>query len=286
MVIGHVIPTSWRHEMVNPIFGDFIAGASEAYAQRGYDMMVSRVDDGRDDEAYAKLARNGAVDGVVIQGPSVDDPRIAQLYALGLPFAVHGRSTGVASPYPWVDVNNRRAFERATGLLLQLGHRRIALLNGHEHMDFAKRRREGYLRALSEAGVSVDPALMCSAEMTESYGYAETQRLLRAPDPPTAILVSSLISAIGVRRAIQDAGLRLGREVSVITHDDDLSYLKNGADVPLFTATRSSVREAGRLLGEMLIALIEDPATEVRSRLMEAELVVGASTGPVLERVR
>jgi LacI family transcriptional regulator len=60
--------------------------------------------------------------------------------------------TGHDAPYSWVDVNNQRAFERATGFLLQLGHRRIALLNGDEDFDFAHRRREGYLKALREEG--------------------------------------------------------------------------------------------------------------------------------------
>jgi LacI family transcriptional regulator len=59
-----------------------------------------------------------------------------------------------------------------------------------------------------------------------------------------------------------------------------LSYLKNGADVPIFTATRSSVREAGRLAAEMLLAQIANPDLGPQSRLLEAELIIGQSTGP------
>ena len=54
---------------------------------------------------------------------------------------------------------------------------------------------------------------------------------------------------MGIRRAIEARGLKMGRDVSVIIFDDDLSYLRNGDDLPIFTATRSSVREAGRLGG-------------------------------------
>jgi LacI family transcriptional regulator len=89
-----------------------------------------------------------------------------------------------------------------------------------------------------------------------------------------------MISAMGVRRAAEERGLKLGREVSVIIHDDELSYLKNGEDVPIFTATRSSVREAGRLAAEMLIEVVADPARTPRQRLLEAELIIGQSTGP------
>ncbi len=129
-----------------------------------------------------------------------------------------------------------------------------------------------------------DPALMRSAEMTEVYGHHETRDMLQLDDPPTAILASSMISAIGVRRALDEAGLRIGRDVSVIAHDDDLSYLKNGQDVPIFTATRSSVRHAGELAAEMLIERIKSPKEPVKTRLLEAELVVGKSTGPAPDR--
>ena len=147
-------------------------------------------------------------------------------------------------------------------------------------MDFAERRRLGYLEALAERGVEPDPALMRSAEMTEVYGHHETRDMLLLDKPPTAILAASMISAIGVRRAIEEAGLVIGKDVSVITHDDDLSYLKNGQDVPIFTATRSSVRAAGRILAEMLLRRIETPSAEPEHMLLEAELVVGRSTGP------
>lgn len=180
----------------------------------------------------------------------------------------------------WVDVNNRRSFKRATEFLLDLGHRRIALINGLEDMDFAQRRRAGYLEALAERGVTPDPALMRSAEMTEVYGHHETRDMLALSDPPTAILAASMISAIGVRRAIEEAGLTIGKDVSVITHDDELSYLRNGQDVPIFTATRSSVHQAGRVLAEMLLRRIEDPSVVPEQILLEAELVVGRSTGP------
>ncbi|WP_171131817.1 MULTISPECIES: LacI family DNA-binding transcriptional regulator [unclassified Ruegeria] len=280
MVIGHVIPSSSQHEMVNPIFGDFVAGAAKTYADHGYDMMFSNAEDTSIEKAYRNLFQRGAVDGVVLQGPKVNEPRIEVLTRMGVPFIVHGRSTGVTSPYDWIDVNNKRSFQRATQFLIDLGHRRIALINGLEDMDFAKRRRDGYLAALNEAGLEPIPSLMRSAEMTEVYGHHETRGMLQLDHPPTAILCSSMISAVGVRRALDEAGLRMGQDVSVIAHDDDLSYLKNGQDVPIFTATRSSVRMAGELAAEMLINRIQAPSEPVMTQLLEAELVVGRSTGP------
>jgi LacI family transcriptional regulator len=93
-----------------------------------------------------------------------------------------------------------------------------------------------------------------------------------------------MISGMGVRRAVEAAGLALGRDVSLIVFDDDLSYMKNGEDLPIFTAMRSSVREAGRLVAELLLDRIANPDQPPAEQLLEAELVEGSSTGPAPRR--
>ncbi len=280
MAIGHVIPQTNTHEMVNPIFGDFIGGAGETYSANNYDMLLSLVPDTEEAQAYRQMAARASVDGLILHGPKTNDDRIALVHSLGLPFVVHGRASGIDQPYHWVDVNNRRAFERATEFLIQLGHRNIALLNGIETMDFAQRRRAGFESAMKNAGVAIRPDLMFSREMTELYGYKIATQLLDAPVPPTAFMVASLVSGMGVRRALEDRGMKMGRDVSIVIHDDDLSYMPNGDTVPMFTATKSSVREAGRLAAKMLLDVIADPTLEPQELMLEAQLVVGQSTGP------
>ncbi|MFZ5961425.1 LacI family DNA-binding transcriptional regulator [Thalassococcus sp. BH17M4-6] len=284
MSIGTVIPTSNKHEMVNPIFGDFVTGASEAYVKAGYDMVLTLIEDGEEERLYRAIRAKGNVDGIMLHSPTMDDPRVGLLKELGLPFVVHGRASHLPPDYSWLDMNNKRAFQRATAFLLELGHRRIALINGLEQQDFAFRRRSGYVEALAQHGLTEDPALMTSSEMTELEGYRAAHRMLALPDPPTAFLCSSMLMAIGTRRAVADARLDLGRDVSVITHDDDLSYLKNGQDVPIFTATRSSMRDAGRRAATMLLQQIAEPGGQPMQYMMEAELIVGQSTGPAPRR--
>ncbi|MBU3030015.1 LacI family DNA-binding transcriptional regulator [Paracoccus marinaquae] len=278
--IGCVIPISGRNEIVNPIYTDFLAGVGEECAERKYEINLTVVPDDAQASAYRALKSKGLIGGVIVQFPRHDDPRPALLTGIGLPFVVHGRISSHDGPYCWVDVDNLRAFRRATEFLLQLGHRRIALLNGDERMDFAARRRDGYLQALAEAGQNADPALMSGAEMTTSFGFAETMRLLALDSPPTAILCSSTLIAAGISQGLDERGLRLGADLSVVSFDDDLAYSRNPGVVPLFTAMRSSVREAGRRSAAMLISKIESGDPEPKHDLMEAELVVGRSTGP------
>jgi LacI family transcriptional regulator len=279
--VGHVIPLSTKHEVVNPVFTDFIAGASEIYARENYDMHLTVVHDTNEEAAYRKIASKGSVDGVIVHGPVENDPRIKLLQSIGMPFVVHGRSNAeLDQDYAWVDMNNKRAFERATKFLTDLGHRRIGLLNGLESMDFAIRRRAGYQSALDAAGIVSDPSLCRSEEMTEDYGYESTMAFCARDTPPTAILASSIIVGIGVRRACSELGITLGKELSLIVHDDDLSYFRNGAAASQYTATRSSVRQAGFTCAELLMEQIANPDIPKRHVLMEAELIIGSTTGP------
>lgn len=280
MAIGLVIPMVARHETVNPVFSDFVSGVSEVLASFGYNIVLSLAPENKLSEIYRRLASDGRVDGLIIQAPMVSDWRIDMLQDLGLPYVVHGRISETDQTYSWLDMDNRRAFHRATEYLIAQGHHRIALLNGVAGMDFAYRRQEGFCDALREAGLHHDPELIANDVMTETYGYDSAASLLSLPSPPTAFLTSSQLVAMGVRRAIENRGLQMGRDVSVMTHDDDLSYLPNGFETPIFTATHSSVRDAGMRIAEMLLALINDPGCAPLQTRLEASLHIGPSTGP------
>ena len=280
MAIGHVIPVSSKHEIVNPIFFDFVAGAGETYTHASYDMLLSVVKDEDLEDAYRAMAEKASIDGIILHAPHISDPRIEILNEIGLPFVVHGRSLSEQADYSWLDINNRNAFRKATDHLLDGGHTRIGLINGLEVLDFAHRRRLGYEEALTLRGLDPDPELMRSEDMTEPYGRDAVHEMIRLADPPTAFLVSSILPAIGARRAVQELGLRLGRDISIVIHDDDLSYLKNSGETPMFTATRSSVRDAGRRCSELLLEIIGKPELSPIQELWEVELVVGSSTNP------
>lgn len=277
--VAHVVPQSPDHSMINPHFSDFIAGAGETYARFGYDMLISVVPLHQQENCYRELWKSGRVDGVIVHGPFKEDPRIKLLENLQIPFVVHGRTEDAADRFSWLDVNNRSSFKRATNFLLDLGHSRIALLNGLEEMDFAFRRRSGYEAALSARGIDADPDLIFSEDMIEPYGYNVTKKLLKRENPPTAVLTSSVLTALGVVRAVQEDGLQIGRDLSVVTFDDQLSFLQYPG-VPLFTSVRSSIKLAGQRLAEILLDRINNPNTPPIQELWESDLVVGRSTGP------
>lgn len=280
--IGHVIPLS-QHMMINPHFADFLAGAGEHYSQAGYDALLRVVSTQDEEDVYRDFAGRNRVDGVVVHGPEVNDARIDLLRSLDVPFIVHGRSDTVDGDYSWLDVNNARAFRRAVDCLVDLGHRRIALVNGLETMNFAARRRAGFCEGLEANGLTIDATLMTSADMNEPYGYDATLGFLRLRNPPTAIIYASILPAMGGHRALSEAGQTLGEDVSVITYDDQLSFLRplETGGLPLFTSLRSSIQAAGRRAAQMLIEQITADDDTPRQELWEADLVLGRSTRPV-----
>lgn len=284
MSIGHIIPTSRQNEMSNIVFSDFIAGAGAVYAQNGYSLTLSIVRDDEELQAYQGVADRGAVDGVIVQSPASDDRRIEHLAGLGIPFLVHGRASQISTPYAWLDVNNSRAIRKATDHLIDLGHRRIALVNGEERMDFATRRRDGFVSALQQADISVDHTLMRSGEMSEPNGHRAACDFLDRDEPATAFVTSSIILAIGIERALAERGLQAGQQASIVCYDDDISYLPNNGTPPRFTCVKSSVRAAGARCAELLINQIHQPKAPLPNELWEADLIPGASTGPAPTR--
>lgn len=277
--IGLIMPISPDHSS-DMHFAEFQSGLAEASIAQDFHFVImpSKAED--EEEAIRWLVSSGSVDGYYIAYVRDMDPRIAMAKSLSLPFIVHGRSFGLDLDYPFLDVDNEGAFYDATRFLLQLGHKRIALLNGQADLDFAYRRRLGTERALAENGLLLDPRDTRHSFMGDEQGYRGMKEILAGTDRPTAVLCASTVLALGAVRAMNERGLKLGVDISLIAHDDELPLLKpENFSIPL-TTTRSSLRAAGKRIGERLIAMINqsEPAPP-EQELWKVELVVRASTG-------
>ena len=135
----------------------------------------------------------------------------------------------------------------------------------------------GARRALAASGLSLPPERVRSVAMTEENGFRAAKSLLEGPEPPTALLCSSLMMALGVVRAIRDMGLTLPGDVSLVAHDDVFPWLKpENFPVPL-TTTRSSIRAAGQRVAERLAARISRLETEPSGEVWPVDLVVRGS---------
>ena len=279
--IGLIMPISANHAS-DMHFAEFQSGLAEVAIEHDihFVIMPARMQD--EEQAIRWLVASGSVDAYYIAYVREKDPRVLMAKSLPLPFIVHGRSQGLELDYPYLDVDNEGAFFDATRFLLQLGHEQIALLNGQAELDFAARRKRGLERALEEGGRLLDPSLTRHGFMTDEQGYRGMAELLRMPNRPTAVLCASTVLALGAVRAINEAGLKLGKDVSLIAHDDELPLLKPEHFSTPLTTTRSSLKAAGKRIAERLIANIKGVETVYpQQELWKVDLVVRASTGPV-----
>ncbi len=180
-----------------------------------------------------------------------------------------------------MDIDNAAAFHRATSHLLDLGHRRIGMINGPLEQTFAIHRDKGYREALLARGVPFDPQLIGGGRFTDENGFRHAQAMLERKPRPTAFLAGSMMTALGVFRAIRSAGLELGRDVSMIAHDDVFPYLNADNMVPSMSTTRSSIRSAGERIAELCPAIAGRQAGRIDiHELWPVELVLRESTAP------
>lgn len=160
------------------------------------------------------------VDAVLLPGPLCDDRALlAALRDAGLPIAQV--STGRPEAFAHaVTIDDEGAAHAVTRRLTGLGHRRIGLIGGHPGLTASALRRTGYVRALREAGLDADPALIVPGDFTYRSGLAGAERLLALPIRPTAIFASNDDMAAAVVSVASRRGLEVPRDLSVCGFDD------------------------------------------------------------------
>ena len=272
--IGMVLPTP-PGQFDDPFFLRMLAAAGPRLSAAGLDLLVTTAQPGADEmRAYRHLAEGGRVDGFLLARTRAQDERITYLLDRGTPFVAHGRTT-LGRPFAYVDIDGEAACRAATARLTGFGHRRIGLINAASTYMFAHHREAGWHAALWEAGLPPGP--IRRAEATEENGFLATREMLALDAPPTAILCATDRLAVGALHALTDAGLRAGRDVSIIGYDD-LS-VATYTDPPLTTVAQPIERAASRMV-EMLLHLIAGAPAEGMQEIWQAKLVARASDGP------
>jgi LacI family transcriptional regulator len=268
-------------EGYGPHTSEFLGGLGARLAGDEVDVLVSTANTLEDElNAYRRAAQSKKVDCIVLHAPRPNDVRVGLLTELGLPFVLHGR-TDSQEPVAWLDIDNQSATEQAAFHLIDQGHRDIALINGPKGFTFADHREKGYRGALTARGLKLQPGLMDNGVFSDEMGFKLAQAMLARTPRPTAFLAGSMMTALGVFRAIRAAGLELGKDVSMIAHDDVFPYLNADTMVPSMSTTRSSIRAAGTRIAEMALELLAGKPPEAIHELWPVELVLRQSTGPV-----
>lgn len=163
----------------------------------------------------------------------------------------------------------------ATRVLIEAGHRRIAHIHGQSWTDPARDRIRGYRRALAEADILYDPALVRPGNWEPSSGHEGTVALLALPEPPTAIFAASDMMALGVYDALKEAGLRIPEDVSVVGYDDReiARFMRPGLTTVVLPHTAMGQQAAEALIDGQTLPGPRQPQIKVECPLVERDSV-------------
>jgi LacI family transcriptional regulator len=233
----------------------------ERLSSEGYSTQIQREND---------LAAD--LDGVILLGVHLDDPRPLQLEQLKTPFTLIGRSLERQS---WVDVDNFGGLVAATKHLIALGHSKIAHLSGAHTGQASVQRLEGFKTTMQAANLEVRADLIWDGDFTELGGYRAARRVLESGLEFTAIAAASDEMAIGAIAALEDAGKRIPWDVSVVGFDDLPVAARAG-----LTTIRQPIFDVGARAADLLLERMSGkPAS---SALISTDLVVRRSTAALL----
>lgn len=258
-------------------FFEILTGLTAALAKRDVDLVLA-VDQGDDPVLpYKRMLERDILDGFILNAPELNDARVDYLTKRGIPFVLHGQDRPDPG-YPTFGIDNAAVTRQAVKLMHQLGHHRIALINGELKAAYACGRLEGFQQAMAERHL---PSGLVRNEATlETHGYTHALDLLSADTAPTAFVCASTLIASGVMKAIADKGLRVPQDVSVIAHDDALPLTRAINFNPALTVTRAPLRDACGPLANLLVDHLNGTPADDLQVTVDAELIVRGSTGP------
>jgi DNA-binding LacI/PurR family transcriptional regulator len=281
---GYRKPPVGRSNVVELVFRELqsmwaveiIRGVEQAARQHRVGVMISQFGlhdaDGRAwDDTVARRPH------CVVSVAQLSAAERAELRAKGIPFVVFDPTVELPDDVPFVGATNWSGGRAATRHLIDLGHRRIAMISGHDHFLCFRARQDGYRAAMDAAGLPVPPDSVVRAYPTREDGHQAAAVLLARTDRPTAIFTANDCQAMGVYQAAREVGLRIPDELSVVGFDD--LPIAAWADPPL-TTVHQPLSEMATAATELAMALgrgVEAPQTGLE---IATTLTVRASTAP------
>jgi LacI family transcriptional regulator len=258
-------------------FSEVIRGIDQTAQRAGYHLLVSSSHNERPAVEAALRSMRGRVDGLILMSPELDSQAAVRNLPAGFPLVLLNCP---AAPIEF-DILNIANFEGAramAGHLLQLGHRRVAIIKGAERNFDAAERLRGYRAALVEAGVRPSAELEAGGDFSEASGFRAIGELLRACRPaPTAIFAANDSMAIGALSALREAGLRVPHDVALAGFDD--IPMARYLDPPLSSVHVDISVLGARATQRLLTAMGDKDQHQHRAETLPTTLVLRRSCG-------
>ena len=269
--LGLLIPT-----IMHSIFASSVKGIQDCAEEKGYQIIFGNTDYKMErEQKLINLLMERRVDGIILHGLTIDKDTLCKFQKNKFPLLVTW-DIGMDGDVDMVSYDDFKSAYKAIEFLIHLGHRRISMIVGpFAASGRAVWRWKAYKKCLQAHGIPYDAKLVVQRTHTLSNGQEVMAELLQREC--TAVLCGSDALAIGVMKAIQEAGLKVPHDISVMGYtDSEYSILTN----PPLTTIRLPSYELGKLATEILISRIQGKLKEYQKHILNTELVIRGSTGP------
>ena len=227
-------------------------------------------------EKHPQILIERQVEGII----AVDSPIRFQPTLPCVSVSGHEEIEGVTN----IILNHQTAAELGIGHFYELGHRKIAVIKGQDFSSDTEIRWETISEAAGKRSIPIAPQFCSQLEgdtPSPEIGYVAMKKLLAGGEKFTALFAFNDISAIGAIRALEESGLRVPQDVSVMGFDDIYAAEFHN---PALTTIRQPLYEMGRLAAQTVLDGLKNPGNAIPEVLnVEPELIVRNSTAPVSE---
>lgn len=262
-------------DIANPSFAAIASTAEDEARVAGYSMVVYNTHgDLEREENYIRTAIERWVDGVLFVSTKDQMPSLAALQTANIPSVAIDR---IPEDFegPWVILDNIKAGRMAAGHLLSLGHTRLAHISGPIELRLARERFEGFRQALDMHGVKQFSCEHGEGTWECHSGYQAMRALLQCSPRPTGIFSANDRMALGAMRAIQEAGLRVPEDISIIGLDD---IETSAYQIPPLTTVKQSFGKLATLGIHLLFDILAGKNPDPYQIMIEPELILRQST--------
>lgn len=269
-IIGLIIA-----DIENPFFQKVSRAVDDTARDLGYIVMLCNTDeDPEKEKSCLDLLRVENVAGILMTPTRKGVAYFSETYSLDIPMVMIDRSAKDFE-VDSVLIDNVSSAHTIVTHLIEHGYKRIAGIFGSESST-GPERHDGYVKALKDQGIKLEPELIRYADPREDEGFETAMELLHLKNRPDAVFTSNSLVASGTLRAIRECKLSIPQDIAIASFDDT-----NWAKMiePPLTVIEQPTYEIGRTATEMLTNRINDPSRSNRAVVLKTELIVRKSCG-------
>lgn len=269
------------NDLSNPYFAEFAAGVDEALGAVGYvTLLGSTAESVERQQAVLGLLMEHMPAGIIISpAEGSDGERLARVIGAQIPVLVFNRELS-GTDWDFLAMDNRAGARIETEYLLSLGHRRIAFFGGHLGSSSCRQRRQGYLDALSNAGITPEPQWLIESAPTRLEAAAQAGALFVRDPAPTAAVAYNDAVALGLMMGLSARGRRPGHDFAVVGFDD---IPEASVSAPPLTTIATDPRARGRQAAQLILDRANNRAAPPVSTVAPVRLVVRQSACVALD---